>query len=127
MESHQADPRVTLLFTATTGGRYQIGSLSHIDSHAGEGTEERAARKPFVYNIVRGGPCAIILLSENNIPPANTKVNQICQGLLVQLTGSKNANHNLLKKKSRLCWPHWLLLQRNGNVYPPPCKEETLD
>lgn len=58
--------------------------------------EERVARNPFLHNIVHGGSCAIILLSGNNIPPGSTKLNQICQGLLVQLTGSENENHTLL-------------------------------
>lgn len=85
-------PEWRLLFTATTGERYEIASISHIDSHAGEGTEERGARKPFLHSIVHEGPCAIILLSGNDIPPGANKVNQTCQGLLVQLTGSGNSS-----------------------------------
>lgn len=84
-------PEWHLLFTATTGERYDIASLSDIDSHhAGEGKEERAAeRKHFLHNIVHAGPCAIIILNVDDISSpggAAPKVNKTCQALLVQLT-----------------------------------------
>ncbi len=93
-------PEWRLLFTATTGEQYEIASLSHIDSYAGEGKEERAARKPFLHSIVHGGPCAIIILGADDISPGAAKVDKTCQGLLVQLTGTedskgKNENHIL--------------------------------
>lgn len=93
-------PEWRLLFTATTGEQYEIASLDNIDRHAGKEKEERAARKHFLHNIVNGGPCAIIILSANDISPGAAKVNRTCQGLLVQLTGTedskgKNENHIL--------------------------------
>lgn len=84
-------PEWRVLFTATTGEQYEIASLSDIDSHAGEGKEERAARKPFLHSIVHKGPCAVIILGVNNISPGASKVNKTCEGLLVQLTGTEDS------------------------------------
>ena len=84
-------PEWRLLFTANTGERYEIASISNIDSYAGEAREERAARKPFLHSIVHGGPCAIIILTANGVSPGVAKVNETCQGLLVQLTGTEKS------------------------------------
>lgn len=56
-------PEYHLLITSEhDGARYKVYSPTNIDAHAGESKAEGAAREPFLHNLVRSMPCALIQL-----------------------------------------------------------------
>lgn len=77
-------PEYHLLFTDDLDGeRYEICSPANLDANANESKAERAARQPFLHNLVRSGSCALILLQK---PTQETN----WTGLLVQIIKSTN-------------------------------------